>query len=752
MSSKVFYSICAFICSVVFLLFSQQGFAVNDEIKDSRFFTLANQSPLPKDLSIPLGSKYVQSQNLAEQQFIYWFADTTLFRFHKNRGKDSSDAVYTFSHNITAASYFNEAIYSVVKDASPRIYKIELNTPDTAKPIAVVPFNKTINSTPVAFNHHLYLILDGQLSRYDNSSQTWIPLGPKIQISNAIGVVAGHSHLGFVERSSSSTKLCLFQVDMQKWIDRDEFTLSTPIKHAVVTNNLLNVVTSNKMYEFESKIDASMFSYLDYAILVILMALLLFVGVHQSKKDNDGDDYFKAKQRIPWWAASLSIFATNSSAITLMAMPAMAFSSNWIYFSIGIFLLVIQVPLFSLVYVPVIRRLKITTANHYLEMRFGLSARLLGFMGFSLNQVLGRMAAIMLLPATALNAIFGLDMNHSIIIMGICTTVFVTLGGLSAVIWTDVIQAFIMIIAVFVCGYFALIAIDAPLPDMHQVLADRDKLKMFDLRLDWAAPVVIVLFLNSLATSLTYIGDQNYVQRVQCTSTESAAKKAAISQLFVAVPLNFLLFSLGTLLFLYYFYQPELLPPALAQDGVLPYFASQTLPAGLTGLVVVALLAATISTVSSAMNSVANLCVEDVYLRFSTHANPNTTVRIARILTLCIGVFGTLAALFLANISSLKSLWDLFLMVTGMILSPITGMFVLGVFTKKANLIGVWVGVICAIGVNYYFIFHSSVHPMVYIIVGTFSTIIVGYLASFVGSAQQNKLDELTVFTLKQGK
>lgn len=612
--------------------------------------------------------------------------------------------------------------------------------------------NKSLNKPSLLISSgEVYLFAENEFYAFNIKNKTWKSLSsPKETDRYHIGFTLGNSFLMFVDEAPSNSPILAYNKITNVWVNSGELSDSNKILGASSLENTFVLITTNSIIRGSTELVPTKYSYIDHAVVVLLVSLLLGVGWHFTKKEKSSNEYFKAGNKMPWWAASLSIFATNSSAITLMAMPAMAFSGNWIYFSIGLFLLIVQTPLHYYIYVPLIRRLKITTANEYLEKRFGLSVRMLGFMGFSLNQVLGRMAAILLLPATAISAIFGLPMEYSILIMGVSATVFVTLGGLAAVIWTDVIQAFIMIIGVFVCVFFALTAIELPAALAFDVLIDQEKLKLFDFRIDWAAPVVIVLFLNSFAQSMTYIGDQNFVQRVQCTSSETEAKKAAVFQLFVAVPLNFILFSLGTMLFLYYFSRTDQIPPALSSDGILPYFAAQTLPAGLAGLIVVALLAATISTVSSAMNSVANLCVEDVCRRFNPNISEKSAVKLGRIFTISLGVFGTGASLVMANMSSLASLWDLFLMVTGMILAPVTGIFVLGVFTKKANLVGVWLGVMASLFANYYATFHMDVHALVYLIIGLSTCIFFGYLGSMFTSPSSKSLDGLTIFTLSK--
>ncbi|MEW6998571.1 sodium/solute symporter [Colwelliaceae bacterium BS250] len=616
--------------------------------------------------------------------------------------------------------------------------------------VASMPQGLNADSVLAALHDTLYVTNTQASYAYNPAKDTWksIAVAPA-SIAGSIGFSSGDAHLLYVKSQQASSDIWAYHNVTNTWFTIGNLPEAI-LADAVVSNGTeFTIVAGETLLTGKAVLKATKYGFWDNLVVAVLVILLIGVGIMFSRKEKTSSDYFRAGQTIPWWAASLSIFATGASAISLMAMPAMAYSGNWIYFSIALFLIVIQVPLFVLVYVPLVRRLNITTANEYLERRFGLSVRILGFIGFSLNQILGRMAAILLLPAIAISSIFGVPMEVSILIMGVCTTFFVTMGGLEAVIWTDVLQAIIMIIAVVACCIFAYLSLEVSTAQAWEIMTSQDKLYMFDFSWDWTAPVVIVLFLNSLATSLGYIGDQNFIQRVQCTVDEKAAKKASIAQLFIAVPLNFILFGLGTLLFLYFVTRADVLSPALKADGVFPFFAASTLPVGMAGFVVVALLAATISTVSSAMNSVANLGVEDIYRRFNPQVTDQQCLSVGRYLTLALGVFGTTMALVLANLNDLQSVWNLFLMITGLVIGPITGVFVLGIFTRSANTVGVWSGVIISVAANYYAKTYMDVHATVFISVGVGTCIIVGYLVSRLTAKPANDLTGLTIFTDK---
>lgn len=588
---------------------------------------------------------------------------------------------------------------------------------------------------------------------YDASQDAWTQRAASPQdLRGMIGTACGNDHILYFNGQAADDAILAYHRTTDTWFAMGQLPSALQVLAAGSQGTEFTLYAADSVVSGGAVLRATKYGWVDHSVVAVLIGLLVGVGLYFSKKEKSSGDYFRGGQHIPWWAAGLSLFATGASAISLMAMPGKAFAENWIYFSSVFYIVIVQIPLVIWVYIPIARRLEISTANEYLERRFGLSVRMLGFVCYSLNQMLGRMASILLLPALAISAIFGMPMEYSILIMGVVTTLFVTMGGLEAVIWTDVLQAVIMMVAVLVCAAYAFFALDITAPVAFDLLGNLDKLEMFDFRMDWQAPVVAVLFLNLLASLLGMLGDQNFIQRVQCTPSEKESRKAIYTSLAVAIPMNLLLFGLGTILFLFYVTRADTLSPALKPDSIFPFFAAQNLPAGLAGFVVVALLAATISTVSSAMNSVANLGVEDVYRRFFPNVSDDQCLKVGRYLTFGLGVFGTGAALLLANLSSLQSIWDLFIMITGMVLAPITGIFVLGVFTRRGNNFGVWAGTAASIAANYYAKFHMDVHPMVYAIIGVFSCIFVGYLASYLAPKTAKTLDGLTVYTLLKKK
>ncbi|MBN2685115.1 MAG: sodium/solute symporter [Pontiellaceae bacterium] len=583
---------------------------------------------------------------------------------------------------------------------------------------------------------------------FDPSDETWTPISAADQdMRGYVGASCGTDHVLFFNGNQPDDRIVAYHRISDEWFEIGRLPSVIQAVGAISDGTDFIVFSETTAIEGSAVLRPTKYHWLNHLVVGALLLSIVVIGVVMSRRERSGNDYFRAGNRIPWWAAGLSMFAALASAISLMSMPSQGYATNWIYFSISIFTVLIQLPILLIYYVPLVRRLKVSTANEYLERRFGLPARMLGFVFFTLNQVLIRVGSILLLPSLALHSIFGLPLQTCILIMGGVTILFVTLGGLEAVVWADVLQAVIMVSAIVICALWVLFSLDLVPADAMAILKEHDKLKLFDWRMDLASPVVVVLVANILATALGMIGDQNFIQRVQCTHSEKDSRKAMITQLAIAVPLNLVLFTLGTLLFLYYKTRPEALNPALDKQGVFPFFAAENLPVGLPGVVVAALLAATMSTVAGALNSVANLGVEDIYRRFSKNASDHKCITLGRILTVSFGLVGTGFALW-RSFSPMGSVWDLTFRLMGVLLAPLTGMYVLGIFSKRAHNTGVWVGALAAVGSYFLAEKFLNLNSLAYLPFCMMVSVVVGYIASILIPGKTKDLTGLTAYTL----
>lgn len=485
---------------------------------------------------------------------------------------------------------------------------------------------------------------------------------------------------------------------------------------------------------------------IDHVIVALYLAAMLGMGVYFVRREKGGSGFFSGGHRLPWWALGMSLFATGASAISLMTMPGKSYSGDWTYFFISI-AAVICLPLSVYLVAPLVRKLGITTSGEYLERRFGYTARVVGSTIYSTNQVLGRMAPILFLPSLALAAITGVDVWIWIVGIGVVTTLYTFMGGLAAVVWTDTVQGFVMVLTVTACLVLLLLQLNGSPAEWWAQLASADKTRVFDWRWDITLPTSWLILISTVFISLGGIGDQNYVQRVQAAKSLRETRLAVATQLGVAVPLNALLFGLGSLLYLYYRQHPVQVDPLGKADAVYPFFAAQHLPPGLAGLVVAALLAASMSTVSSAMCSVANLGVDDFLRRLRPRTTDREALVVGRWLTVTVGGLGIGGALYLATTDS-KSIWDLALAISGLILNGIVGFFGLGLLTRRAHEIGALIGVAAGMGFTFWLQNGTPINFWLYSPLGSAVTFAVGYLASMLIPWPRKDLVGLTMYTL----
>ena len=495
----------------------------------------------------------------------------------------------------------------------------------------------------------------------------------------------------------------------------------------------------------DTRYQPSGFTSLDYVCLGAYLAVLIAMGVYFSSREKTTADYFLAGRRIPWWAAGISLFGTQLSAITFMAAPAKVYATDWAYF-INVFAIMMIAPVVVYFYLPFFRRLNLTTAYEYLERRFNLATRLYASVAFILFQ-LARMAIVLFLPAMALSAVTGMNVYVCIVVMGALSTLYTVLGGIEAVIWTDVLQVFVLLGGGLLCLAIMAFEVDGGVSTIFSMGMADDKFRMFDWTWDYTTPTVWVLVIGNLFINLvTYTSDQVVVQRYLTTRDEKRAGQSIWLNAAITLPESFIWFLLGTSLYVFYKLSPALLSPALPTDSIFPHFISQQLPSGVTGIVIAALFAASMSTLDSSLNSVSTVIVTDFYARFRPHSTDPERFRLARRLTAGLGVIATGAAAMMATYE-IQSLWDLFNRVLGLLTSGMAGLFALGMFTRRANGRGALVGAVVSAVVIYWVQTQTAVSFFLYAAIGVVTCFVAGYAFSLVLRDERKSLDGLTVFT-----
>ncbi|QGY44270.1 sodium/solute symporter [Maribellus comscasis] len=471
------------------------------------------------------------------------------------------------------------------------------------------------------------------------------------------------------------------------------------------------------------------FSTLDYAMLFIYLALIAFLGYYFSSKNKSSKDFFLGGQKIPFWAAGLSMMAAQVSSIGFMSIPAKSFATNWSYFA-GVLTWFVAVPVVIYAFVPFYRRLNVTSAYEYLEKRFNPFIRKFIAALYLLFQLIGRLGAIIFLPAIALSAVTGMDTIICILIIGLLATTYTVLGGMHAVIWIDVIQAIVLFGGIFLIIFYIFFNVDGGFTTFTNVAWNDHKFSFgsFDLNLTTAVFWVIIIgnIFNRLGTMST---DQSVVQRYLTTRDEKETAKALWTDVAVSIPWAMAVFGLGTALYVFYKVNPNLIDPALANDEIVPFFIGQNLPSGISGIIIAGIFAASMSSVDSSIHSSTTVLMRDFLHRRVSSKSELRKVSLARWITAGLGVMGTLIAIVM-TFFDITSVWDIVLEFAGLFTGAMTGVFILGIFSERANGKGAVIGTLTSAIILLWVKNFTSLHFFLYSGIGIISCVIIGYLAS----------------------
>ena len=450
--------------------------------------------------------------------------------------------------------------------------------------------------------------------------------------------------------------------------------------------------------------DAS-FGWLNWLVLIVYLLAMLWLGFYFMHREKNSDDFFTGGGRIPWWAAGMSIFATMLSAITYMSIPAKAYATDWKYYPMQIFILIVAFPVITY-FLPFFRRLKISTAYAYLEQRFCYGVRAMASALFIIFMV-ARMALVLFLPSLAMSAVTGIDIFLCIILMSAITIAYCTMGGMEAVVWGDVVQGFILIGGALLAAVFLVTQTEGGASGFWDIGMANDKFVLFDFSFDFRSATFWVIVLGGLANNLiSYTSDQTVIQRYMTTSSEKAASKSIITNGFLSIFVSIIFYTIGTGLYTFFKTHPAAIDVTMQKtDAIFPFFMMSQLPAGLAGLLIAALFAATMSTISSNINSISTAFTMDMYKKWRPQIGDRKTLSVARWTGIVAGLIGTLIAIVMA-VADIQSLLDYFNTILGLLTGAIGGLFIMGIFFKRINaataLIGFIAGTLAVFYMNYF--------------------------------------------------
>ena len=516
---------------------------------------------------------------------------------------------------------------------------------------------------------------------------------------------------------------------------------------------------------------------IDIAIIVCYLLAMLAIGFYFSKKNKNTEQFTKASGKIPGWAIGLSIYATFLSSNTFLGNPGKAFGSNW-----NVFVFSISMPLAAWVatkyFVPFYRKTGEISAYTNLEKRFGPWARTYAVICFLLTQF-ARMGTIFFGMALSLQALTGFSIQSIMIVMGLCIIIYTVLGGIEAVIWTEVVQGVLKTLGALLILYLVIKQIPGGFSKVIEIAKAGDKFSLGSTSFNFTQPTFWVVLLYGFFINLNNFGmDQNYVQRYHTATSEKQARKSVWLCVAMYVPVSFLFVVIGTSLYSYYQMQPGLIDPvklklaaeklgslatlqqvqALAAtfttadyaDKVLPYFMVTKVPAGLLGLLVAAILSAAMSTISSNMNASATVFTMDIYKKYiRPGVNDKQQLLSLHVATVVVGLIGLGAGLAMIGA---KSLLDTWWKLSGIFAGGMLGLFLLGLISKQtknaaavtATIIGVLVILWMTFSENLsseYSFLRSTLNSNMIIVVGTLTIFLTGILLTSLKQKSRKEQD-----------
>lgn len=438
-------------------------------------------------------------------------------------------------------------------------------------------------------------------------------------------------------------------------------------------------------------------SWIDTAIIIAyLLGTTLFGCSFMFRKGGgDADGFMTGGGRLPTWTVALSIFATHVSSIAFLGLPAKAFLSNW-----NPYVLSLTVPIAAAIaavwFIPFYRNSGCVSAYSLLETRYGVWARLYGSACFLVMQST-RSGFILFLLAILLNTLFGWSVVAIILVTGIATTVYSMMGGISAVVWTDALQSLILIAGTLLC--VAVIGFALPdLPSSFSAAFEAGKFSLGSFSFsDWGDETFWVIFVYAMFINLQNFGiDQSFTQRYVAAKSLTAAKRSLMSSAFLYLVNTVFFVLIGTMLWMYVQANPGVVPESVLakSDAVFPWFIVHKLPVGISGLLVAAIAAAAMSTVSSTLNSGATVLLEDYRKRFSSRKDDErANIGFLRAATVGLGVLSVAIGIGVMNVkSALTAFWAFQSVLSGGML----GLFLLAMLSKRSN--GVHAAVATVVG------------------------------------------------------
>jgi SSS family transporter len=484
------------------------------------------------------------------------------------------------------------------------------------------------------------------------------------------------------------------------------------------------------------------FSFVDYAVLLLYLAGITVFGTLFRRSQRTIKDYFLGAKNISWVVIGLSIVATETSTLTLVGVPALAYSTfarpeqggNLTYLQVVFGYIVARIVI-SLIFIPAYFQGEFLTAYELLRRRFGVHAKNFAASLFLVMRALAEGVRVFA-ASIVLSAVLSVSLPSlpqlwlwSIVVVGLLTLIYTFEGGITAVIWTDVIQLIIYIGGSLLAAYQLLHLLPGGWSEIAAQAAAVNKFQVFSFAWDFKVPFTFWAGVlgGTCLTMATHGTDQLIVQRLLACRNQRDSQKALMLSGFVVL-FQFALFLLiGIMLFAYYKVHP--LTAALASnDEIFPTFIVTRLPHGISALVIAAIFAAAMSNLSGSLNSLASTTVLDLYKPlFNPGATNEHLLNLSRLLT---AVWGIVLICIAVMARGWGSVFTVGLTIASLVYGPMLGSFLLGVLTKRANQRGVMTGMAVSLAFMLMINFTTSIAWTWYVLMGTAVCLTIGYAVS----------------------
>jgi len=463
---------------------------------------------------------------------------------------------------------------------------------------------------------------------------------------------------------------------------------------------------------------------LDLSIIALYLVGITLFGLHFRKRQRSLRDYFLAGRDIPWWAIALSIVAAETSTLTIISIPGLAYDTNLTFLQVVMGYVVGRVVI-SFVLLPHYFRGDLYTAYELIERRFGRGLRSLTAGLFLLTRTAAegvRVYAVSIVVAIAL----GTGEVASIAIITVLTLIYTFEGGLAAVIWTDVVQTVIYVGGTVVGLWTILHLVPGGWSAIHAAAAAAGKLQVFDFTPSLWIPYTFWAGVigGAFLTTASHGTDQLIVQRLLAARSQRQSVTALLSS-GIAILFQFALFLMvGVMLWAYY-----RVPSAIfgKPDRIYPTFIVSRMPHGISGLLIAAILAAAMSNLSAALNALSSSSIMDFYVRFRPQSDERTRMRLSRLSTFVWAL--VLFGLAVLSLHRAGRVIEVGLQIASVAYGALLGVFLLGVLTRRANQRGAMVGMLFGFGIELY-LWGTRVPWTWWVMIGTIVTFAVGYIAS----------------------